>query len=183
MNTIDIIFIVVMGLCVILGFFKGLIRQIMTVLGIIAVATLTATLAPYVQKWFANIIVNENTRSLVAMLVAALIIVAGYTLVAILITKMLKRVKVLKVLNRVLGAVLGLVVAYLAFAVIFALFTETGSEFLPGLKKMLGESLDSSWVVQHIYAHNFFGRWVIVGIAQKLLDSLLPQAASLLQSA
>ena len=65
-----------------------------------------------------------------------------------------------------LGGLLGFAVVYLIFAVIFALFNETGEQFMPRLKALVGDSFVSSWVGQHIYANNFFGRWIIVDIAK-----------------
>ena len=87
---------------------------------------------------------------------------------------LLKRLHVLKFLDRMLGGLLGFAVVYLIFAVIFALFNETGEQFMPRLKALVGDSFVSSWVGQHIYANNFFGRWIIVDIAKKLLESLTP---------
>ncbi len=172
MNVIDIIFLITMVLCVVVGIFKGLVRQILTILGIITVASLTATFAPYVQGWFANVIASEGTRNVIAMIVAALLIAVVYALVAILVTRILRKIKIFKLLDKLLGGVLGFVVVYLVFAVIFALFNDTGAEFMSLLKKVAGKSFAESWVGNHIYANNFFGRWIIVDIAQKLLNSV-----------
>lgn len=176
MNAIDIVFIVALALCVVLGIFKGVIKQALTILGIFTVATLTATVAPYVQGWFANLIADENTRSVIAMIIAALLLAVVYALVALLVTKLLKKLKIIGVLDRILGGVLGFAVTYMLFAVVFALFNDTGEGFMPLLKGAVGGAFKESWVANHIYANNFFGRWVVVGIAQKLLDSLTPAA-------
>lgn len=182
MNWVDVIFLVALGLCVVIGIFKGIIKQVLTILGIFVVATLTATVAPLVQGWFAGVIDNENTRSLIAMVIAALILSTVYGLAAWLVNKLLKRVKIIKVLNRVLGGVMGLLVVYLLFAVIFALFKDTGENFMPLLKKAMGNGFNESWVGNHLYRLNFFGRWIVVGIAQRLLDSVTPAALTSAQS-
>lgn len=176
MNFIDIIFLIIMAACVVTGAFKGIITQAFTIIGIIVVATLTATVAPYVQNWLANAIPNENLRNVLSMVLAAVIIAAVYGVVAVLLKRVLKKVEVIGVLDHVLGAVMGFVVVYLGFAVIFALFNETAETFMPGLKKLVGDKFAGSWVGQHLYANNFFGRWIIVGIAQKLMQSITPAA-------
>ena len=90
MNTIDIIFLIFLAISVLAGFFKGLIRQILTILGIITVATLTATIAPYVQSWFVNVIENDKTRNLISFIVAAFLIALAYGVAALLISRLLK---------------------------------------------------------------------------------------------
>lgn len=178
MNVVDIIFLIMMALCVVLGVFKGLIRQLFTIGGIIVVATLTATLAPWVQSWFVNVIENEGTRSLIAMIAAALILAVGYAIVAIILTRILRKFKIIGVLDKVLGGVLGFAVVYLLFAVLFALIKDTPPAFLSWLKGLVGEGFMTSWVGNHIYANNFFGHWIIVDIAQKLIDSLTPASTA-----
>ncbi len=176
MNTIDIIFLVAMAICVVIGFFKGIIKQVLTIVGIILVSTLTATVAPLVQEWFVGVIENDGTRSVIAMVVAALLLTVAYGIVALILTKILRKLKVIGVLDRILGGILGFAEVYLLFAVLFALFNDTGEEFMPLLKKAMGQSFSDSWVGSHIYANNFFGHWIIVDIAQKLLDSVAPVA-------
>ncbi len=174
MNAIDIIFLIAMAVCVIAGFFKGIIRQVLTLVGIVVVASLTATVAPHVQKWLGGVVENENTRKVIAMIAAALLLAVAYGLVALILTKILRKLKVIGVLDRILGGILGFAEVYLLFAVLFALFNDTADGFLPLLKKAVGQSFRESWVGAHIYANNFFGHWIIVDIAQKILDSLAP---------
>lgn len=174
MNAVDIVFLVAMALCVVLGFFKGIIRQVLTIIGIFLVATLTATVAPYVQSWFAGVIESEGTRSVIAMIVAALLLSVGYGVVAIILTKILRKLKVVGILDRILGCFMGVVVVYLVFAVVFALFKDTGDGFMPLLKKSMGTAFEESWVGNHVYFNNFFGDWIIVDIAQKLINSITP---------
>lgn len=172
MNIIDIIFLVLLAGLVILGVFKGIIKQILVILGIFAVSTLTAVVAPYVQGWFAGVIENEGTRSVVAMIVAAIILTVAYTILAIIVRKLLTKITVVGVLDRILGGVLGFVIVYMIFAVVFALFVETSEDFLPLLKSLIGDKFSNSWVGGNIYKNNFFGTWVIKGIAEKLLQSI-----------
>ena len=178
MNTLDYVILVALAASLVIGFVKGLIKQLLAVGGIIVITTLTATVTPYVDSWIAPYIESEGTRAAVAMFGAVILIAAVYGLVGWLIGRILKKIKIFNLLNRVLGGVVGVVVVYLIFAVVFALLTQTGEIFLPKIKALLGESIETSWFAQNVYGNgrNFFGNWVINGIAQRLLDSLVPPA-------
>ena len=177
MNVLDYVFLALVAVAFILGLFKGLIRQILTIVGVILVAALTATVEPYVQSWFVNTSMDEGTRNVVAMIATVILLTVAYALLALLITKLLKKVKIIGALDRILGGVLGLAVVYLVFAVIFALILNTEDGFLPLIKSFAGEAFQTSWIGEHIYGNNFFGDWIINGIAGKLLEGLQQGAA------
>ena len=172
MNYIDYIFIAIAVVGLVVGLWKGLIKQVLGIVGVIVVAALTATVEPYVQNWLVNTSMSEGTRNVVAMLGAVVLLSVAYSLLALLIGKLLKKVKIINALDRILGAVVGVATVYFVFAVVFALFTNTGDSFLPLLKSKLGDSITNSWVVTHIYKNNFFGKWIINDIAHKLIDGL-----------
>ena len=174
MNYIDYIIFAILAISLVVGFFKGLIKQLLMVGGIIVVALLTATVSPFVQNWLAGIIAAEGTRAAVAMFATVILLSVVYGLLAWLVGKLLKKITLIKALDKILGGVMGIAVVYLVFAVIFGLFTMTGEGFLPALKGWIGEPIQNSWFNAHIYNNNFFGKWVIEGIAQKLIDNLAP---------
>ena len=178
MNTLDYVILGALAISLVIGFLKGFIKQLLAVGGVVVITTLTATVTPYVDTWIAPYIESEGTRAAVAMFGAVILLAAVYGLVGWIIGKILKKVSIIKVLDKVLGGVVGIVVVYLIFAVVFALLTQTGEIFLPRIKALLGDSIDSSWFAQNVYGEgkNFFGDWVINGIAQRLLDSLVPPA-------
>ena len=176
MNILDYIVLILAAGCVVFGVFKGIIKQVLTIIGIIFVATLTATVAPYVQSWFANTSLDENSRTVVAMIATVVLLAAVYAVAAVLLQKLFKKHDIVKIVDSLLGAVLGFAVVYLTFAVIFALFNNTPDDFMPLLKSWAGSTFRDSWMAQHIYRKNPFGNWVVVDIAQKLLDKLNPPA-------
>ena len=176
MNVLDYVILAILAISMIVGFTKGLLKQLLTVAGIIVVALLTATVAPIVQSWLVNVIPSEGTRAAVAMFAAVILLAVAYGVLAWLLGKILKKVKLIKALDKILGGVMGIAVVYLVFAVIFALFLDTGDGFLPTLKGWLKGSIENSWFNAHIYNKNFFGDWVINGIAQKLIESFKPAA-------
>ena len=176
MNVLDYIILALFAIGLIVGIFKGFIKQILTVVGIFVVVTLTATVTPFVQNWLVDLIESESTRAVVAMIASVILIAAVYALMALLIRHLLKKVKIIKVLDRLLGGLIGLVVVYMVFSVIFALITSTSDTFMMATKNLLGETFEESWFGTHIYANNFFGEWVIRDIAEKILNSLQPAA-------
>ena len=176
MNVLDFIILAILALSMVIGFFKGLIKQLLTVVGIVVVAMLTAIVAPYVQNWFASTEMAEGTRSAVAMFATVILLAVVYSILAMLVSRLLKRFHLIKMLDRLLGGAMGIVVVYLVFAVIFALILNTSAEFLPKLKSWLGESFGNGFFGTKIYKNNFFGDWVINDIAEKLIKSFKPAA-------
>lgn len=174
MNILDYIILVLLVVCTAIGFFKGFIKQVLAIVGVFVVVTLTATVSPYVQNWLANVITNENTCAVLAMIGAALLITVVYSMLALLVRRLLKNIAIVKALDRVLGGFIGLALVYLVFAVIFALLNSTSETFMAATKNLLGDTFNNSWFGTHIYANNFFGDWIIKGIAEKILNSLQP---------
>ena len=176
MNVLDYIVLALLVASTVLGIFKGFFKQILTIIGVIVVAALTATVSPFVQNWFVNVIEDENTRTVIAMIVTVILLIAVYSLAAILLQRLLKRISIMKTVDRILGGVIGFAVVYFVFAVIFALFNSTGENFMPMLKGWAGDTFRNSWCATHIYSKNFFGDWLIKDIAEKFLNSLQPAA-------
>ena len=178
MNTLDYVILGALAISLVIGFLKGLIKQLLAVGGVIVITTLTATVTPYVDNWIAPYLEAEGTRAAVAMFGAVILIAVAYSLIGLIIGKILKKVSIIKVLDKVLGGVVGIVLVYLIFAVVFALLTQTG-EFLPKIKSLLGDQLETSWFAQNVYGDgkNFFGDWIINGIFEKLMEALKPADA------
>ena len=174
MSIVDYVIFAILAISMIVGFIKGFIKQLLTVGGVIVVALLTAVVSPFVQNFLSSYIEAEGTRAAVAMFATVILLAAVYGLLAWLVGKLLKKVKLIKALDKILGGVMGIAVVYLVFAVIFGLFTMTGEGFLPTLKSFLGEPIQNSWFNAHIYSNNFFGKWVIEGIAEKLIQNFKP---------
>ena len=183
MNIIDYVILGLLAISMIVGFFKGLLKQLLTVAGIIVVAMLTATVSPYVQNWFVNVIESDSVRTIVAMIATVILLAVVYGILAWLLGKLLKKIRFIKVLDKILGGVMGIAIVYLIFAVVYAIFNQTSAEFMQSIKQSgFGEKVYSSWFNTNIYGgdSNFFGNWII-GIAQDLLDKVKSstEAASL----
>lgn len=174
MNVLDYIIIGLAVAGVVLGLFRGFIKLVLTAVGVIVVSTLTATVEPYVQNWFVKTSMEEGTRNFVAMVVTIILLTLAYAFLAFLVGRALKKIKIVGFLDRLLGAAVGFTVVYLVFALVFALFNITSEGFMPLLKSSLGDSIKTSWIGTHLYKNNFFGTWIINGIAKKLIEGLQP---------
>ena len=75
MNLLDDSILAILSGSTLIGVFKGFIRQVLTILGIIVVATLTATVMPYAKSLLTDIISNDSARNLAAMIASALLLV------------------------------------------------------------------------------------------------------------
>lgn len=172
MNVLDYIVLVLFVISTVNGLFKGFIKQTLTIVGVFVVTMLTATVTPLVQSWFVNVIEDENTRTLVAMVASVILLIVAYTILALIVRRILRKVKIIKLLDKLLGGLIGFGVMYFVLAVVYALMLNTGDSFMPTIKGWVGDTFETSWIGNHIYANNFFGDWVINGIAEKILDSL-----------
>lgn len=176
MNVLDYIILAAVAVGIVFGIIKGFLKLLFSVLGVFVVSIGTAAASPYVQTWFEKSIENEYTRAVVAMLISFIVILVVYILLSLLVTKLLTKNKTVNVVNRLLGGLIGIVMVYMIFAVIIALIINTSPEFLKSIKDSIGGEFVNSWIRQHIYGNNFFGKWIIEDIAMKLLNNITPPA-------
>lgn len=174
MQIIDYVFIACFAIGLIVGVVKGLISQILALLGVVSVAVGTAYLFKYPQQWLASVIPNEQLASIVAIILTLIVLAAVYSLIAWLVNKPFKNIKLVKAIDKVLGMVLGILVAYAAIGVFVAMLTQTNAEFLPKTKELLGSQMENSVIVKYVYAKNFFGNWIL-DLISKGVASILPQ--------
>ena len=67
----------------------------------------------------------------------------------------------MKAIDKILGLVLGVAIAYAVVGLVVAVLTQTGADFLPKTKELLGEQVENSVIVKYVYANNFFGNWIL----------------------
>lgn len=107
MTTLDIIFLVIIGLGVVLGFLKGALKQLAgllgLVIGLLAAKVLYASVAKDVFSHVTDNLTVAQVLSFVAIWVAVPLL---FLLVATLLTKLMEAVS-LGWVNRLLGAALG----------------------------------------------------------------------------
>lgn len=147
MTTLDIVFCVILGFLALRGIWRGLVREVASILGLLlgffVANTYHAEAVPYLEKWLAA----SGLASLAAYLGLFLGTVAAVFIVATLIRKIL-RVIMLGWLDRIGGGALGLLKGTLMCSIIVLALTA----FLPSKSELLLESR----IVPHINSFNTF---------------------------
>ncbi|MCM1042856.1 MAG: CvpA family protein [Corallococcus sp.] len=149
----------VIGLIV--GIFKGFLKQLFDLAGIFVVSIGTAYLYKYPTEWLASVIESEGTRQIVALIATFVVLVIVYKLITMLIMRAFDKVKLFKALDRILGLVIGVGIVYVLFAVIVSLVLNTPEGFIQPVKDFLQEPLQNSWCVKNLYSNNVIGDWIV----------------------
>lgn len=180
MTLLDYIFLGAIAIGLFLGIWKGFIKQIFALAGVFVIAIGTTYLAPYPNAWLTPVIESETTCTIVAIGITFVVLAVVYGVITGLIGKLVNKIPILGWLNRLLGALFSIAVVYIIFSVLVTLIIGTSDEFLAGLKGLLKEPFESSWIVNNIYGgtanpeKNFFGNWLLQVISEKI-SALLPQ--------
>ena len=141
MNFFDIIVIVILGYCLIRGIFRGLVKELSSIIGVLggfyAAYTYYPVLAKYLSKWIANV-GYLNILSFLTIFCGIFIIIS---ILGIIINYLLKIV-FLSWLDRVCGAMFGAVKGILIVSVLLIALTA----FLPKGTPVIKDSLLSPHV-------------------------------------
>lgn len=173
MNLLDYIILAAFIIGLIMGLIKGFVKQILAIVGVILISTLTAVISPYVQNWFVNLIPDENTRKVVALIATVIILFVAYLVISLLVNKLLSKFKTVNAINRLIGGLVAIITVYLSVSVIMALFNDTSDDFFAIIKSTgVGRAFEESWFANHLYSNNFFGKWLVKGIAERLANSI-----------
>lgn len=168
MAILDYIIIGVLAIGLIIGIVKGFIKQLLTLLGILVVAIGTAYLCKFPQMWFSGLIENETILTVVSFLVTIVALSLVYSLLAFFIRKAFKSVKIISVLDRILGMLSGILVGYAIMALIIALFQNTGEDFMAFARPFFDEQIEQSVLVQYVFTPNLLGDWLTEVIRSSL---------------
>ena len=177
MILLDYIYLIALGVGIFLGLWRGFIKQIFALGGVLVIAVGTTYLAPVTAKVL-GVIQTDVTRNIVAMVVTLLVLSMVYGVITRLISRLVNKTPVLGKVNRILGAVFAVAVVYLGFGFVTALIVETSQEFLPSVKAIF----EQSWIVRVVYGgaanpqRNFFGHWLLRVMVEKIA-SLAPDLA------
>lgn len=151
MNLFDIFVLAVVGFCLIRGGFRGLIREISGIIGIVAgfygANTYYPILVPYAAGW----ITSPGVQGLVCFFFLFCIILIAVGLVARLIRKLLKLV-FLGWVDRTFGVVFGTAKGLLIVTIIFMIVTA----FLPAGHGFLKDSRTAPHLVTAADAMTLF---------------------------
>ncbi len=143
MNGFDIFVLIVVAVCLVSGFFRGLIREVSGIIGIIAgfygAATYYPSILPYVADWIAKPWLSKLICFFV-LFVGILILVGS---LAFLIRKLLSII-FLGWVDRTFGLVFGFFKGVLICSVVFTVL----SLFIPGGSSLVKGSQTAPYLIQ-----------------------------------
>ena len=137
MTTVDIIILVVLGAGAILGFSKGFLKQLASLLGLVAGLLIAKALyATVAERVFLPLTDSQTVAQGIAFVVIWLAVPLAFLLLASLLTKAMEAVS-LGWVNRLLGAVLGALKAALLVSLLVCVveYIDTDNTILKKTKK------------------------------------------------
>ena len=173
MQIIDYVIIAIAVIGLIIGLIRGIINQLLALLGIVAVAVGTSYLFRFPMKWLSPVVHNETVLTIVSIALTAVILLVIYCIIAKLVKKPFKSIKILKGIDKVIGGIVGVAVAYAAIALFVAALTNlTDVEVFVKLNGWLSPQLEKSLIINTVYSNNFFGNWIL-DVIRKGIDYAL----------
>lgn len=123
MLTIDIILLAIILLFGIIGLFRGFIKSIGRIVGLILSFVFATKLYGIISSILPSSITNQATRNLIGIIVMFLILAIISGLIVELLSKLFK-LPVIDIVNRVLGFAFGAIEAILVLGFIFMFITQ-----------------------------------------------------------
>ena len=140
MNWVDIVIIIYLCLSVISGFMQGLIRTVLSIIGLIVGIILAAHF--YKQLGDAlTFISNKNVADVVAFVFILLVVMGIAALIAWFLRSLIKAI-MLGWVDKIGGAVLGLILGALSISAILAIIAKVSNSSLITDSKFAGFFLD-----------------------------------------
>lgn len=107
MTVIDIAVLVIVGISILLGVLRGLVREVLSLVAWVAAFLVANLLAPETAKLLPQAMAGEEIRLLLSFVGVFIVVLIGLSVVAILASKLIKVVG-LGPADRVVGGVFGL---------------------------------------------------------------------------
>jgi membrane protein required for colicin V production len=143
MNPLDVMVIVILGFCLVRGIFRGLIKEVSSIVGVLAGFYAAYAYYPWPGKLLSRWIVNPGYRNIVGFLIIFLMVLFIVGVLGILIKYVLK-IASLGWLDRICGAGFATVKGILIVAVVILMLTT----FLPKGAPIIAGSLLSPYVMR-----------------------------------
>ena len=135
MNSLDIIFLILIGVSVLYSFIRGLVREIFSflaiILGFFGASHGYSPFADWLRKWMAN----ETLAQILAFAILFVVIAFSLGLLGRVLSRLVKKVD-LSWADRLGGGAFGFLKAILLIAIILLVLTA----FLPSRSKVVSES-------------------------------------------
>ncbi|EFO79171.1 Colicin V production protein [Oscillochloris trichoides DG-6] len=144
MNNLDVGLVIGAGVFVVLGMYWGLIRQVLSIVGLIVGVALAGQFGPNVADWLSSFIGDSRVAGIVGF-VAVLVLVSSIASIAASLLRIFAGLLFLGWLDHLLGGVLGLIQAILAGAIILIGMITFPT---PAWSSAVETSLLAGWIVQ-----------------------------------
>lgn len=135
MNSLDIIFLILIGLSVFYSFIRGLVREVFSflaiILGFLGASHAYLTVANWLRKWMAN----ETLAQILGFAILFILIAFSLGLLGRVLSRLVKKMD-LSWADRLGGGAFGFLKAILLIAIILLVLTA----FLPSRSKLVSES-------------------------------------------
>jgi membrane protein required for colicin V production len=133
MNALDIVIGVIGGFCLIRGVFRGIVKEIASIAGVLVGFYAAYTYYGPVARWLSPLIKNESYRSIAGFCLTFTLLFLAVGFLGVVLRHMLKAAA-LGGLDRVFGALFGLVKALLIASVLLVALTTFLSKDAPVMK-------------------------------------------------
>ena len=153
MNWVDIVIIIYLCLSVLSGFMQGLIRTVLSIIGLIV----GIILAAHFYKQFGDILTfisNKNVADIVAFVIILLAVVGIAALIAFILRSIIKGI-MLGWIDKIGGAVLGLILGALSVAALLAIIVKLTDSSLITDSKLAGFFLDKFPLILKLLPSDF----------------------------
>lgn len=159
---IDYVFFAAVMIALIVGLVKGFLSRLITLGGLILGIIVAGQFSTMVSGWMVSLIETESTRNLVAYIVCILVVFIIVSIIGKALKKLVTSVKLLKSLDRLLGAALSVGIVYVVFAFIFAVVSiETETVLLQYIFDALETLAPSTSMAASVYGENAVGNWLV----------------------
>lgn len=175
MQIIDYVILGIAVVGLIIGLVRGFISQLLTLLGIVAVAVGTSYLFRFPMQWLSGVIPNEKILSIVCIVVTAIVLAIIYGVIAHFVKKPFKHFKLLKAVDKILGGVLSVAIVYALVAIFVEALQRPDIEFMAKISEWLAPQTENSVIIHSVYSNNFFGKWIFDVISNGIAQ-ISPQA-------
>ena len=127
MNVLDIVICVICGFCLVRGIFRGSIKEITSIVGVIAGFFVAYAYYPVVAKWLSEFMADQSYLNIVSFILTFLILFFAVGFLGVIFKHLLKAAK-WGWADRVVGGILGIVKAALIVSVLLVPLTTFLSE-------------------------------------------------------
>lgn len=136
MNALDIITALIVGFCLIRGIFRGIIKELTSILGVFIGFYAAYFYYPLIARWFSDLIANRSYAHVISFFLIFVTVLLAVGFVGMILRHLLKAAA-LGWADRVLGGTFAVVKAVLIVSVLLIVLTTFLPENAPVIKNSL----------------------------------------------